>query len=183
MARTLAARSGRFLLIALQATAVSVVYGIVHDQVTVRISPEYFTIGHPPVQHHGSLTLLGLYWGVAATWWAGLTVGLILAISARAGCRPGLTARDMIGPILWLTGVMALCATMAGITAGVLSDCGYLKLLPPMSGAVPAVSHRDFLVAAGAHQASYAAGFTGGAILAILTWRRRKTKLAEGDGI
>jgi hypothetical protein len=178
----LAARSGQFLLIVLLATTASVAYGIVHDQVTVRISPEYFTIGHPPVRHHGSLTLLGLYWGLAATWWAGLTVGLILAVAARAGRSPGLTARDLIGPVLSLTGIMALCAASSGFAAGALSDGGCLKLLPPLSDSVPAVSHRSFLVAAGAHQASYAAGFLGGAIMAVLTWRRRKMKLVADDG-
>ena len=46
----------------------SVIYGVIHDQITARICVEYFTIGHPPVFGTDSPTLLGLGWGVIATW-------------------------------------------------------------------------------------------------------------------
>jgi len=49
-----------------------VAYGLVHDQVTVRVSLEYFTIGHPQLITTSSPTLLALFWGAAATWWVGL---------------------------------------------------------------------------------------------------------------
>jgi hypothetical protein len=68
--------------------ASAVVYGILHDQVTARVCLEYFTIGHPPVFATDSPTLLGLGWGIIATWWVGLFLGVPLAIAARAGRRP-----------------------------------------------------------------------------------------------
>src|SRR3954451_19765307 len=62
------------LAIVLLSILAAVLYGIVHDQVTARICVEYFTIGHPPVFDTESPTLLGLGWGVIATWWVGLVV-------------------------------------------------------------------------------------------------------------
>jgi hypothetical protein len=62
----------------------AVVYGIVHDQVTARVCVEYFTIGHPPVFHTDDPTLLGIGWGIIATWWVGAMLGAPLAIVARS---------------------------------------------------------------------------------------------------
>ena len=50
----------------------AVIYGILHDQITARICVEYFTIGHPPIFPTESPTLLGIGWGILATWWVGL---------------------------------------------------------------------------------------------------------------
>src|SRR5688500_9214653 len=53
-------------------------YGVAHDQVTARICVEYFTLGHPPLFPPDSPTFPALGWGVAATWWVGLPLGLLL---------------------------------------------------------------------------------------------------------
>jgi hypothetical protein len=70
-----------------------VAYGIMHDQVTARICVEYFTIGHPPVFGTESPTLLGIGWGIIATWWVGVILGVPLATAARIGGRPQRSAR------------------------------------------------------------------------------------------
>ena len=57
--------------IALTCVIAAVLYGIVHDQFTARICIEYFTVFHPPIFHTQSPTLLGIGWGVVATWWVG----------------------------------------------------------------------------------------------------------------
>ena len=54
----------------------AILYGILQDQVTARVCVEYFTIGHPPVFNTESPTLLALGWGVIATWWVGLLLGI-----------------------------------------------------------------------------------------------------------
>ena len=82
----------RIVLLALFA---AICYGIVHDQVTARVCLEYFTIGHPPLFSTTSPTLLALGWGVVATWWVGLPLGLLLAVAARGGQRPPLSAADL----------------------------------------------------------------------------------------
>src|SRR5260370_36733472 len=93
----------------------AVIYGVLHDQVTARICVEYFTVGHPPVFHTDDPTLLGIGWGIIATWWVGLLLGVPLAIVARAGSRPKRSARSLVRPIAILMGANAVCALIAGI--------------------------------------------------------------------
>lgn len=57
----------------------AVLYGAVRDQVTARICLEYFTVMHPPLVESQSPTVVALAWGVVATWWMGLLLGLPLA--------------------------------------------------------------------------------------------------------
>ena len=59
------------LKIILLCVAAAILYGIIHDQFTARICVEYFTIFHPPVFPTQSPTLLGIGWGIIATWWMG----------------------------------------------------------------------------------------------------------------
>ena len=90
-----------------------VLFGIGHDQVTARICVEYFTIGHPPLFDTTSPTLLGFGWGVAATWWVGLILGILLALAARAGRRPERDAGTLVKPIAILMLVCGVCAIAA----------------------------------------------------------------------
>src|SRR5689334_4225932 len=93
----------------------AIVYGVVHDQVTARICVEDFTIGHPPIFGPiTSPTLLGLGWGIVATWWAGAFVGLPLALVSRLGKWPKLRASDLIRPLGILFATMACLAVIAG---------------------------------------------------------------------
>lgn len=73
----------------------AVTYGILHNQVTARICVEYFTIGHPQIIGSTSPTLLGLAWGIVATWWVGLPLGIGLAFAARGNrgpnCEPAIS--------------------------------------------------------------------------------------------
>ena len=86
------------------AMAAAISYGIVHDQITARICLEYFTIGHPRLIASESPTVLALFWGVVATWWVGLPLGIALAVAARIGGRPKLTATDLVRPLAKLLG-------------------------------------------------------------------------------
>ena len=79
--------------IVLMSIAAAIAYGIAHDQVTVRICLEYFTIGHEPVFPTRNPTLLAIGWGIIATWWVGVLLGVPLAIVARAGSPRGVVAR------------------------------------------------------------------------------------------
>src|SRR5215468_9910325 len=102
------------LKIILLCISAAVGYGVLHDQVTARICLEYFTVFHPPMFATQSATLQALGWGVIATWWVGLFLGLLLMLAARAGPRPKLTAGSLINPIGRLLIVMACCALIAG---------------------------------------------------------------------
>src|SRR5215470_2611517 len=105
----------QFLAIVLFCILAAVVYGIAHDQVTARVCVEYFTIGHPAVFDTASPTLLGLGWGVLATWWVGLLLGLLLALAARIGARPKRTVRSLLRPVLLLLVVMGALSVLAGL--------------------------------------------------------------------
>jgi hypothetical protein len=153
----------------------AVAYGIVHDQITARICVEYFTIGHPPVFATDSRTLLAFGWGVIATWWVGLLLGIPLAMAARLGRRPKRSAASLVRPIGVLLLVMACCATLAGAIGYLLARDKVVFLVEPLSWQVPVEKHVPFLVDLWTHDASYLAGFVGGIVLIVITWKSRKT--------
>src|SRR5215469_6416287 len=118
----------QFLKIWFMSIAAAVLYGIIHDQITARVCVEYFTIGHPPVFHTASPTLLAFGWGVIATWWMGAFLGLVVALCARWGSNPKLQARDLLKPILVLLTVMGVSALCAGVLGFVLASRGQIPL-------------------------------------------------------
>ena len=98
----------------------AIAYGILHDQVTAHLCVEYFTIGHPPVFPTRSPFLLARGWGVIATWWLALPLGLLLAVAARVGPEPRLTFGEARSLVLKLLVVMACSALLAGAMAAAL---------------------------------------------------------------
>jgi hypothetical protein len=163
-------------------TGGAVAYGLVHDQVTVRICLEYFSIFHPPLAGTEDPTLLALFWGVVATWWAGLLVGVPLAAAARAGSRPKRAARDLLRPVGVLLLCMAAAAALAGVAGRVLASQGLVRVHPDWARRIPEAEHLDFLTALWIHNGSYWGGFVGGVVLAVRTWRGRGGRAAEGPG-
>ena len=147
----------------------SVLYGIVHDQFTARICIEYFTVFHPPVFATQSPTLLGIGWGIIATWWAGAIIGVLLSTVAQSGPRNKLRAAQLIPLVTRLMVFMALCATLFGVI-------GYFwgSLPAEFSGVLPRNEERRFLADWWAHNASYASGFVGGLSLCVVVWIKRR---------
>lgn len=158
------------LLVVLLGIAAAVLYGIVHDQITARLCVEYFTIGHPRLIASESPTLLGLLWGVIATWWAGLLVGLGAAVASQAGRRPPFAPRRLLRPIGLLLAIMASLALTAGVVGYQLANHGWIQLVEPLASRVPRSQHTAFLTAGAAHLASYAGGFLGGIALCSWIW-------------
>ena len=164
----------QFVMIVGQTILFAIAYGVLHNQVTVRICPEYFTIGHPPVFLTDSLTFLAVVWGIIATWWVGALLGVPLACVARWGRLPKLAAGCLIRPILSLLSVMGLFAIVAGIVGYLLARAGYVSLIGTLAVKIPAEKHVAFLADGWAHTASYGIGFLGGVVLIVRTWRSRK---------
>ena len=154
--------------------ASAAVYGIVHDQVTARVCVEYFTIGHPPVFDTDSPTLLGIGWGIIATWWAGLLLGIPLAIAARVGRHPRRGVRSLVRPIVALLVVMGTCALLAGIAGFILGSAGAIRLAGRLASDVPRDRHARFLADGAAHLASYFVGFAGAVIVTARVWWSRR---------
>jgi hypothetical protein len=155
------------LKIVLLSITAAVVYGIVHDQITARICVEYFTIGHPQLFTFEiqDPTLLGIGWGVVATWWVGVLLGLPAAAAARLGSWPKRDARWLLKPIAVLMVVSACGAVLAGLVGWWLASRNVVFLVGPLADEVPPEKHVSFLIDAFAHSASYGCGFLGGVVL------------------
>ena len=152
------------------------IYGIVHDQVTARVCLEYFTVFHPDVFHTQSPTLLAFGWGILATWWASLFIGLVLAVVARAGARPRFSANELVPKVALLMAAMAIFALVAGISGYFLQGLG----MEYYATKIPKQIRHTFYADLWAHTASYLGGFIGGLILCISVWRirdKRQSKL------
>jgi hypothetical protein len=160
-----------FLKIVALSVVTAIAYGILHDQVTARVCLEYFTIAHPRIMESQSPTLLAFAWGVLATWWVGLGLGVPLAMCCRIGPPPRISARGVLRPLIGVLCVMGAMALVAGTTA-------YLFARPPgqwmwFPSQIPPERQQQFVAAAAAHLASYAFGFLGGIFLCAWAVIRR----------
>jgi hypothetical protein len=118
--------------------------------------------------------LLGIGWGIVATWWMGVLLGVPLAIAARAGARPKVATRSLIRPIVLLLAIMAACAVLAGVTGWLLGRSGSVFLVGPIAQQLPAERHVPFIADLWAHSASYLVGFVGGIVVIVRVWRSRR---------
>jgi hypothetical protein len=146
----------------------AITYGILHDLVTSNVCVGYFTVGHPPVFHAESPLLLALGWGVLATWWVGLILGVPLAALARVGRWPKLTARSLVRPFIVLMAVSAAFAVAAGAMgyATEKSEGGWMEFLlgKSLTDRIPLDRRPLFFADLCAHNASYVTGLGGGII-------------------
>lgn len=162
------------------AVLLAIAYGIVHDSVTVRICLEYFTIGHPPIlDGTQNPWALALGWGVIATWWMGAGLGAFLALAARAGSLPKLTAPQLLRPMLWVLAFMALMSLVFGIIGHNLAQGGHVRLIGSIAERVPASQHVAYLTDLWAHLAAYGAGALGTFVIIITTLLRRNRLARE----
>ena len=174
------------LQIVLTAVLAAVLYGVVHDQVTARVCVEYFTIGHPPVFRTSDPTLLGLGWGIIATWWVGLILGVPLAVVARWGSWPKTKPSALRRPIAVLLACMALSATVAGLAGYAAARADLVFLVGPLASRVPEARHDAFIADLWSHLASYGSGFVGGVVVIVFVGRRRRAaarQAASGEGV
>lgn len=163
----------RFLSIILLCIAAAITYGILHDQVTARICVEYFTIGHPKIINSTSPTLLALAWGVIATWWVGLGLGIPPACAARLGRSPRIEPRQLIRPILILLCIMAVASALFGTVGYLAARNDVVSVVGHLAAAVPSDRHNVFLADLWAHNAAYAVGAIGGLFLIGFTAGKR----------
>lgn len=164
----------RFIAIVAMAVFAGIAYGILHDQVTARVCVEYFTIGHPPLIASRSPTLLALAWGVVATWWFALPLGVALASSARLGERTRLTASQLVQPVVVLLAAMGAAAFLSGVTGYVLAVRHVIVPNEWVLLHIPSDTQSAFIADSWAHLASYLAGFFGAIILCLYVWHSRR---------
>jgi len=166
------------LRIVLLVSLAGVVYGILHDQVTARLSLEYFTVAHPRVIASESPTALAAVWGLRAAGPPALALGLVLALAARAGPGPRRPARALVAPVGRLLGAMAAGALVAGAAGWIAGRAGWLAVPELLAGRIASGAQPGFLAAWGATLAAYAIGLGGGLALARRTWQSRRTTVS-----
>lgn len=150
-----------FTKIMLLAIVAACVYGVIHDLITAHLFPPYFWIYHvDPFDHTSTPTYVyALYFGVAATWWVGAGLGILLGMAARAPFAPPLSWRNLVLPVLGVqlaTGSVALVEGLRG--AAWAAD---------PANAAALTEDANFYGVWWAHNASYSAGAVAGSLLII----------------
>jgi hypothetical protein len=172
----------RALEIVLLCVVAAILYGIAHDQVTARVCLEYFTVFHPKVVDSEDPTVLGLVWGVLATWWVGLALGLLLALAARAGRRPPRSATSLVRPVGRLLLVMAGSALVAGLLGWASIHHDVLMLSGDRRVRLEPHRYARYFGVWWAHMASYLVGALGGIALCVRTWKSRRVSIDAHQG-
>ena len=159
--------------------AFTILFGVLHNQVSARVSLEYFTIGHRALIHSTSPTLMGIAWGIHSTWWVGVALGLVLVLSGMAGGWEKRTARSFIRPLVLLFCFCAMASGVMGILGYRLSSGGSIFFLEGISQAVSPERQPRYMAALWMHTASYSAAAMGAAVLGVRTLfgRRRASRL------
>lgn len=151
----------------------SIVYGILHDQITIRLCPEYFTkwAFHADVFSHPNLTVVALFWGFAATWWVGLLLGIPLAFVSTTRDAGWWTWRRLVKPLFVFIILLSLSATFGyfiSTWASFQANPYALNYSPDSETELIAFSR--VLVT---HNVSYIGGAIGGLALVGYVWRKR----------
>lgn len=167
--------------IVLLGVGAAILYGILHDQVTVRLSLEYFTLGHPDIFPTRDPTMLALGWGIIATWWVGLLLAVPAALVAQWGARPRVDAGQLLRPLLLCMVIMGILAVVAALAGFVLTKAGWIWLIGPLATRIPPPRDALFLAAGWSHGASYLGGAIAGVGLWVYIWRTRRQREHQGD--
>lgn len=167
--------------VALAGAAVAGLYGMLHDQVTYSLSPEYFTrmkfdqfakadFGFPDRIFVAEI-------GFLATWWVGLIVGWFIArIALPAWPRP-IAVRRMIIAFT----IMMSCAVVAGIAGFFIGGRPDAALAwEQVCQSLGVRDARAFAQVAYIHNASYVGGLLGvAAAFLYLVHQKRRSGFRE----
>ena len=137
-------------------------YGILHDQVTYTIAPEYFTkfkydqFGFEPQWFGGDRQTVAVI-GFLATWWTGMFIGLLLGLTALI-FRDHKTMRKALQKAVAVTFCFAVAAGIFGFFYGrfVLTKTGVDWWLPDNL-----VDKNAFITVGSIHNFSYLGGLLG----------------------
>ncbi len=155
---------------------VAVLYGVLQDQITVRLCLEYFTVGHVPIFGDQDPTILAIFWGTTASWWVGLPLGILLAIASTVGRGQIRSARSLVRPLAILLLIMGLSAALAGISGYYLTATDTVSFTGNYANRLAKDRIAPFLACAFAHDTSYLVGIIGSCFLIGKTWLRRKSQ-------
>lgn len=187
-------RTSEFWKIVGLCSLASVLYGIAHDQVTARICIEYFTVFHPTLVASNDPTIQGLVWGVVATIWMGMFLGVLVGLACVQGRWPMFRASRLRRPLVILLLAMALSALIAGLVGWKIGEPiarMAIQVGPPETSKgpsqnviwIPKGKARAFAADLAAHNASYFVGFWGGIGLGVYALLKRRKLAPASAGV
>lgn len=161
-----------FLRVVLVTLTLGILYGIAHDMVTAHVCVEYFSKFHPEIIRSDNPALLALAWGVTATWWVALPLGMALGLAAAVGSRP-------MAPVGWIAKRLALVLVglwLFSMTAGLIGGRvgGPLTLQFLHRSGLPPGREARFWFDYWAHLAAYGGGVLGGLAMVVAVYRSRR---------
>jgi hypothetical protein len=164
--------------------AIALAYGILNDQITCRISWEYFYYGKDLSSVLGpdtppdpmALQLQALRIGASATWWAGLIIGAAMLMAnnpSRGG--PQLPYRRLIARLPAIITITVACAILFGLAGNAYLLNG---ISPDFQGIVQDNYWRPhrFMAVYGIHLGGYVGGGVA-VIYSVLSIRRERRAL------
>lgn len=177
------------LLILFISPLIGGIYGIVHDQLTYSISPEYYTkfkfyqfglmyIGNEAIFPNPRLEVSVV--GFMATWWMGIPIGLILGLVGLIHSGWKIMWKVTMKAIL-ITVVVAFLTGLIGLAYGHFSLSKHPKIeftgwyLPDNL-----IEFKNFITVASMHNYSYLGGLTGliaGIVYSV--WEKRKLQFEQ----
>lgn len=154
-------------------------YGVLQDQISARLSPEYFTIGHAPIPGLSQPTLVGVAWGFLGGFPGGIALGIPLALAGTLGPWPPLTARTLVRPLLVFLAMTAIGTLIADASGAYNATVVNIAVGEPWATFVPRERQWHFFVVACAHFGTYLAAAIAGCGVCLWAIRRRRELAGE----
>jgi hypothetical protein len=158
-------------------------YGIIQDQFSARICPEYFTVLHNPIPGLTDPTLLGIAWGFLASAGGGIAMGYVAGLAATLGPKPAFKTSELVRPMFALVLAVAFITAVAGWSAYATAMLFNVRLDPFLGTIVPEVRHRGLLVVATYHRVAYLSASIGSVVLCIWIGRERSRRVSIAPAI
>lgn len=157
-------------------------YGMIHDQFTARLCPEYFTVLHRPITGLSDPTWLGITWGFLGAWWGGLLLGLLAAAAATLGKWPRLGAGDVLILLILLCVATGLSTLATGVVEYISATeaSQTVTVAEPYASLIPAPRRASCYAVAYVHRTAYFTALVGGLVLCAWIVFVRYRKHADG---
>lgn len=162
----------------LYATALAVVYGVVHDEVTVTLSPDYFLYWKGLASDPRPLRWTAALVAVQSSWWTGLLGGVVLLL-ANNPRRRGLP-RLALGSLARIAVLPLVAAALGAAFCGVTVAADLLGRDNVPAAVAPGRVH-DFMVVWSVHIGSYA-GAAFGTLGCLVLVETRRWSLRRDQG-
>lgn len=185
--KSLAVRLCNIVGLMVLAAMLAAVYGVVNDQITVTLSPEYFSV-FKRQQFSDALRAFDLadaptrvqavLVGVLATWWFGLLLGAVLGAVGTLGRRPPLHTREFLRVVVGVMAFTVVLSVLFGAVAyatepAVRPDADQWPFLEGISHVRGAFSMGWW------HDGAYLGGVLGTMLACFWTRRRRRVLSTE----